>query len=110
MADDEIHPPIPVVNGWLAKAQVISVFVKNLGVSTILIGVIIAWLSGWVPFPLLAVLGAISAGETAINGRLDTLTINIMEHRKRQEDLMVEVKERCTTAIRPYENPGRKTQ
>jgi len=53
-----MHPDGPAVsiNGWLGRARVASMILKDVGVSTVVLVFILGWLTGWIPFPLLTTL------------------------------------------------------
>jgi len=48
--------PSVAINGMLARLRVASLILKDVGVTTILLVFIFGWLTGWIPFPLLATL------------------------------------------------------
>jgi hypothetical protein len=40
-------------NGWINRLRILGYAVKEIGVTTLLLAVIVGWLSGWIPFPIL---------------------------------------------------------
>lgn len=55
--------PSLLVNGSLGRARVVISMVKELGVTTIMLGFFVGWTAGWIPSPLTS-LNALEAAQT----------------------------------------------
>ena len=86
--------PALIVNGRMGQARVIAGIVKDLGIGTVLILIVVVavvgWLSGWIPFPLANWAWSYITSHEHIAQTVSEMDLSLKEYRdERKQELRV---------------------